>query len=381
MAFGKKNEVQLDPFKYNIGILGEGGVGKTTVVYEMCQEHLGDDGYLFVECGKEDGADSIMGINYINCPDWNSDYDELNNSVGFSLLVEDIIENKDTEYPNLKVVVIDTFDQLREIVVPEIIRLHNKQHPDKRIMSLKAAFGGYMAGDDMADELMIDKLWELKKVGVHFIAIGHVKTRELTDPTSNDVYTQLTTDMSMRTFNKLKTKLHFLGVASIDREIVKEQRGKKKDANVIKSEARKITFRDDNYAIDSKSRFADIASECPLNAEALYQTLYDAIEKEATKNGGDIKKIKKAQADTDKARAKAASEYSKAAKENKIDEDTNTELLEEIKEKFSNLDTDQVAEVKELMKELGVKNFKNPEETPTKALEQILEKITSFNED
>ena len=70
MAFGKKNEVQLDPFKYNIGILGEGGVGKTTVVYEMCQEHLGDDGYLFVECGKEDGADSIMGINYINCPDW-----------------------------------------------------------------------------------------------------------------------------------------------------------------------------------------------------------------------------------------------------------------------------------------------------------------------
>ena len=379
MAFGKKNEVKIDPFLYNIGLIGEGGVGKTTTVYEMCQSHLGDDGYLFVECGREEGADAINGINYINCPEWNAEYDELNNSVGFAQLVEDIVENKDEEYPNLKVVVIDTFDQLRKIVEPEIIRLHNKQHPDKRVNSIKAAFGGFMSGDDMADDIVIDKLWELKKVGVQFIAIGHVKNREITDPTTNDVYTQLTTDMSMRTFNKLKTKLHFLGVASVDREIVKQQKGKK-DANVIKSEARKITFRDDSYAIDSKSRFADIASECALDGEALYKTLCDAIEKEASKNGGDVKKMKKTQDAQAKEKAKAASEYSKNAKELKIDEEKNEGLVDEIKVKFSDLEEDAASEVKDLMKELGVKNFKAPDEIPTKHLEQILNKINELLE-
>lgn len=75
--------------------------------------------------------------------------------------------------------------------------------------------------------------------------------------------------MSMRSFNKLKTKLHFLGVASINREISKEKKNGK-DKNVIKSESRRITFRDDNYAIDSKSRFAEIVDEIPLDGKVMY---------------------------------------------------------------------------------------------------------------
>ena len=80
-----------------------------------------------------------------------------------------------------------------------------------------------MTGEDMCDDMILDALWELKKVGVHFIAIGHVKFRDVTDAINGDTYSQLTTDMSMRSFNKLKTKLHFLGVASINREISKEK--------------------------------------------------------------------------------------------------------------------------------------------------------------
>lgn len=38
---------------------------------------------------------------------------------------------------------------------------------------------------------------------------------------------QLTTNMSQKYFNAIKTKVHFLGVAAIDRKIVKEKTGKK----------------------------------------------------------------------------------------------------------------------------------------------------------
>lgn len=368
MAFGKKNVIKVDPLSYNLALIGEGGIGKTTVIKEFCEKLSGPDGYLFAECGKEDGADAISGINYINCPDWNSEYDELNNSVGFNLLVDDILENKTTDYPNLRVLVIDTYDQLREIVEPEVIRLHNKENPEKRVKSIKSAFGGFMAGDDKADEIILDKLWELKKVGVHFIIIGHVKQREVTDSATGDQYTQLTTDMSMRSFNKIKTKLHFLGVASVNREIVKE---KKNSKNVIKSETRRITFRDDNYALDSKSRFADIVDEIPLNADALIKALSDAIEAEAKKGSKSIEELKKEQSEIAKKVEERAGEYSSVKKATKVDEVRNAELISIIQSKFSSASASTKADIKQIMANNGFAKFSD-ENIPTAALEEIV---------
>ena len=62
MAIGRKNVIKIDPLNYNIGLIGEGGIGKTTIIKEMCEKLAGEDGYLFAECGKEDGADAINGI-------------------------------------------------------------------------------------------------------------------------------------------------------------------------------------------------------------------------------------------------------------------------------------------------------------------------------
>lgn len=370
MAFGKKNVIKIDPLNYNIGLIGDGGIGKTTVIKEFCEKLAGPDGYIFAECGKEDGADAIAGINYINCPDWNSDYDELNNSVGFQLLIDDIIENKTTDYPNLRVVVVDTYDQLRDIVEPEVIRLHNKENPDKRVKSIKAAFGGYMGGEDKADELILDRLWELKKVGVHFIIIGHVKQREVTDSATGDQYTQVTTDMSMRSFNKIKTKLHFLGVASVNREIMKEKKNSKNIAT-IKSETRRITFRDDNYALDSKSRFADIVDEIPLDADALIKALCDAIETEAKKGSKSIDELKKEQAEVAKEVEKRAEEYSNNKKSSKVDEVRNSELISIIQSKFSSASADTKAKIKQIMVNNGFAKFSD-ENIPTAALEEIV---------
>lgn len=370
MAFGKKNVIKIDPLSYNLGLIGEGGIGKTTVIKEFCEKLAGPDGYLFAECGKEDGADAISGINYINCPDWNSGYDELNNAVGFQLLIDDILENKSTDYPNLRVLVVDTYDQLRQIVEPEVIRLHNKENPDKRVKSIKAAFGGYMGGEDKADDIILDKLWELKKVGVHFIIIGHVKQREITDSATGDQYTQVTTDMSMRSFNKIKTKLHFLGVASVNREIVKEKKNSKSVAT-IKSETRRITFRDDNYALDSKSRFADIVDEIPLDADALIKALSDAIEAEAKKGSKSIDELKREQDEIAKKVEERAEKYSNAKKASKVDEDKNAELIAIIQSKFSSASASTKAEVKQIMANNGFSKFSD-DNIPTAALEEIV---------
>lgn len=368
--YGQKREICIDPLAYNIGLIGESGIGKSTLIKEVCEKLAGDDGYIALDIGKEDGHDAINGIMSAKIPDWAT----------FKDFCDDVIENKLTDYKDLRVIVLDTFDQLLDIAEPEVIRMHNRANPDKpKITSIKAAFGGFMAGEDKAIQIVLDKLWELKGVGVSFIAIGHTKKKDVDDPITGESYSILTTNMSQRYFNALKTKLHFLGVAYIDREIVKQKTGKKnvvtKQEEVkgkVLSESRRISFRDDNYSVDSKSRFADIVDEIPLDPDAFIKALTDAILAEHSK--GD-KTIEQSEKDLKAARKKKEAEVAEKLKNdvaNKVDEDRNAELMAIVQNKFSDADSDTKKKVKTIMAKNNIPNFKNPDDIPTAILESIV---------
>lgn len=364
MKYGKRNEVKIDPLKYNLALIGQSGIGKTTVIKEYCEKLCGENGYLFLEIGKEDGADAINGINYLNCPDWDSDYDEDSNSIGFATVIEDIVEHKASDWNDLKVIVIDTYDELFAIAEPEVVRMHNRDNPNKRVKSIKAAFGGFQAGEDKAIEIVLDALWNLKHVGVSFIVIGHTKTRNVTDPVTGEDYMQLTTNMSQKYFNAIKTKVHFLGVAAIDREIVKEKTGKKNvvtgqeiKKGIVKSETRKITFRDDNFVIDSKSRFADIVESIPLDSDALIKAITDAIKSELSKSGKSITDV----ADKQK-KENEKTEQKIADKEKKRDHDN--ELADVIKDVIAFIAENKtnMAIIKPILEKCKSMGYANPKE-------------------
>ena len=374
--FGQKREICIDPLAYNIGLIGESGIGKSTVIKEVCEKLAGDEGYIALDIGKEDGHDAINGIVSEKIPDW----------AKFKEFCDDVIENKLTDYKDLRVVVLDTFDQLLEIAEPEVIRMHNRANPDKpKITSIKAAFGGFMAGEDKAIQIVLDKLWELKGVGVSFIAIGHTKKKDVDDPITGESYSILTTNMSQRYFNALKTKLHFLGVAYIDREIVKQKTGKKnvvtKQEEVkgkVMSESRRISFRDDNYSVDPKSRFADIVDEIPLDSDAFIKAITDAIMAEHSKGDKTVEQSKK---DLEKARKQKEAEVAEKLEHdaaNKVDEEKNAELVSTIQNKFSDVSAATKKKVKAFMAEHDIPNFKNADEIPTANLEAI---VAMLNED
>lgn len=364
MKFGRKNEIKINPLAYNFMLIGESGIGKTTIIKEYCEKLAGPEGYMFLETGREDGQDAINGINYVTCDEWDGDYDETLNTMGFATFIDDVVENKASDWPDLKVVVIDTLDELFSIAEPEVIRMHNKENPNKRVKSIKAAFGGFMAGEDKAIEIVEDKLWSLKKVGVSFVVIGHTKTRNQTDPITGEDYMQLTTNMSQRYFNALKTKVHFLGVASIDREIVKEKTGKKnvvtgqiETKGVVKGETRRITFRDDNYVVDSKSRFADIVPEIPFDSDALIQALTDAIKSEQSKSGVSLDTAKKKQAKQEKELEKRVAEQEEQAKSQAAVDDVVTQIVDFFTENKS--DIAKIKPVLTAVKNLGYDNPKS----------------------
>lgn len=359
--FGKPNHVKIDPLAYNICLLGESKVGKTTLIREVCEKLTSKDGYMFLETGQERGCDAIEGVVHINCPEWSMDYDEATNSAGFEDVIDDIIDNKTTDYPDLKVVIIDTYDQLIDIAEAEAIRLWNKENPDKRVSSINAAWGGFGKGDKKAIELMFNKIAELRNVGVSTIIIGHIKTKNVTDPVTGETYQTLTSDQQQNYFGALKKNLHFLGLAYIDRQIVKEKTGKKnivtgKEEIVgkIKGEARKIKFRDDNFCVDSGSRFADIVEEIDLDADQFIEALTNAIKAEQSKSG---KSFEDTKVEQEKAEAERLKEIAKAEKKNKAEKELNsilTEITDFIKNNKSNMDI--VKPILTATKEMGYDN-------------------------
>lgn len=364
MKYGKKNEVKVNPLAYNFALIGESGIGKTTVIKQYVEKLAGEEGYMFLEIGKEDGADAINGINYLNCPEWDMDYDEDTNSIGFNTFVEDVIDNRSTDWKDLKVVVVDTCDELFAIAEPEVIAMHNKENPNKRVKSIKAAFGGFQAGEDKAIEIVLDRLWALKKVGVSFIVIGHTKTRNVTDPVTGEDYMQLTTNMTQKYFNAIKTKVHFLGVAAIDREIVKEKTGKKNivtgqdiKKGVVKGETRKITFRDDNFVIDSKSRFSNIVESIPLDADALIKAVTDAIANEQNKSGVSMADAEKKQAEDEQKRLERIAQKEEETRSQKMLDDTVGEIIGYITANRS--DMTKIKPILDKCKEMG---YANPKE-------------------
>lgn len=359
--FGQKNHVKLDPLAYNICLLGESKVGKTTLIKEVCEKLAGSDGYMFLECGQERGADAIEGINYINCPEWQMDYDELTNSAGFEDVCDDIIDNKTTDYADLKVVIVDTYDQLINLAEDESKRLWNRDNPDKRTNSINAAWGGFGKGEKKAIELMFDKIAELRNVGVSTIIIGHIKTKDISDPVSGETYQILTSDQQQNYFNALKKNLHFLGLAYIDRQIIKEKTGKKnivtnkeEQVNKVKGESRKIKFRDDNFCVDSGSRFAEIIDEIDLNADQFITALTDAIKAEQSKSGKTFEQSKKEQEAEEAERLKEIAKAEQDKKENKKLEEVVAKITDYIKANKS--DMDKIKPIIAKAKELGYDN-------------------------
>lgn len=367
--FGKKNEIDLNPLSYNICLLGISKIGKSTILKEVCEKLVGQEGYIHFDMGKEDGAAAIQGIVTEKIEDWTK----------LKEVVEDITENKEKDYPELKAIIIDTLDEFINLAEKESIRLYNKKNPEKRRDTINEVWGGFGKGQEKAIELMLDTIWQLKSVGVSSIIVGHVKRKDITDPVTQETYSQLSADATQKYFSAIQNKMHFIGLAYIDREIVKEKTGKSnpvtnKDEiiNKVVSESRYISFRDDTYSVDSGSRFADIVDRIPFDADAFIKALEDAILAEQAKSGESLEDAKKRQEKKEKEKQKAAAKNSKNIKENKIDVDKNIELADEIKVKFADLDSEKRNEFKEEMAKYDIEDFKNVNEIPTKNLEALV---------
>ena len=354
MAFGKRNKVSLNPLDANICLLGLPKIGKTTICKEIAEKLVGENGYLFLEMYRENGAKYIEDIVYEDVPTWDN----------FVEIIDDIVENKTTEYPELKVVFIDTIDNALMLAEQESLRLWNKENPSKRTNAINAAWGGFKKGEDKAMDLFQEQLFRLREVGVAFSLIGHSRTSTLTDPITLETYQQITSDVSQRYFNQLKKNIDLVGIAYIDREVVKEKTGRKnivtgkeEIVNKVASEVRKIKFRDANYCVDSGGRMSQIVEEINFDADEFIKAMRDALEAEVNKSGKSVEDRKKENAKEEKENLKRIAEAEAKAKAEKSLDEIKAQIVSFFVANKTNIDA--IKPVLAMCKENG---YSNPQE-------------------
>ena len=284
--FGKRVNVATDLSKYMIGVMAPSGFGKTTLMYQMCEKEFGPDGYIILDMAQEDGVAALQGAVAEKVTTWKK----------MKEVVDDIVKNKATDYPDLKVVILDTLDAAFEAAEMYTVDTFNRENMGKqgftKASSINGVEGGFGRGLEKCIENVKKEIVRLQNVGVGVYWTAHVKEKDQVDLFTGAQYTTLTANMSMKYFSSIRNSSHVVAFGYFDRSIEKQAVGdvnpitkKAKERKSVLAEARKLKFRDDAMIADAKSRFSEITDEIDLDADLFIKAIKDAIEAERVKGG------------------------------------------------------------------------------------------------
>lgn len=272
--FGTINKMSEKFEDYSYIINGVGGIGKTTLVYEIGKIVTGsDEGTFIITCGGENKPKHIPGAFGDVAPDFKT----------FVAIVKELCDNK-AEYPDTKFIAIDSLDEFARIAENFVVAEWNAQCDiNERAKSIAQAYKGYQKGENRACDLMIQQVMKLQNAGYSLIEIGHTKTKLKEDVITKVQFEQLTCNLDNKYYNALKDKVNL--VAMCYWENVVENIEEKKNAFTKKMDKvgeladrkRVMVFADDDNAIDTKTHFEYITHKIDLSADGFIKAVEEAI--------------------------------------------------------------------------------------------------------
>lgn len=264
---------------YDYVILGVGGVGKTTLAYELGKKITGsDEGTFIITCGAENEPMHINGA-----------FGETDRT--FEEFVEgvDYLCKHREEYPNTKFVALDSADELVRIACDAVVREWNRicektGDTASKAKSVSQAYKGFQKGEDRAVDLIIKQIVKLKDAGYHLLYIGHTKVKSSTDVMQdNTKFDQLTCSVPPKFYNAIKDKANLAVMCYFENEIVgiKEEKNpfnkKMEKKGTLVNKKRVMLFTDDSNTVDTKTHFEYIVNKADMSADNLIKAVEDAI--------------------------------------------------------------------------------------------------------
>lgn len=249
MAFVKPSvkEVVADIKEVSIYLRSTKKFGKTTLFRDTILAKYGDPSRgLLVGCGNEFGYKMLDNLNSTQVSSWD-DLVELKNW---------LIQEKGREH-NIEIVAFDTGDELCLLADQKTIKISNRENPTKPVKSIRAAMGGYTAGEKYsANNLIKPFMTELQLAGFGVWVIAHTKFKSIKEKggLEEDGYMQLTSNLSADYESAFGDIFDATITGVIDRAFdEKKENGKTK--KYATDSVRKLYFRGTTL-IDAGGRFA-----------------------------------------------------------------------------------------------------------------------------
>ena len=273
--YGKITKMSEKFEDYSYIINGVGGIGKTTLVYEIGKLITGsNEGTFIITCGGENKPKHIPGAFGDVAPDFKT----------FCAIVKELCDNK-AEYPNTRFVAVDSLDEYARIVENAVVAEWNASCDiNDRAKSIAHAYKGFQKGESRACDLMIQQIMKLQDAGYSILEIGHTKTKLKEDVLTKVQFEQLTCNLDNKYYNALKDKVNLVAMCYwenvVDNVIEKRNAFTKKVDKVgeLTDRKRVMVFADDDNAIDCKSHFEFITHKIDLNAADFIHAVEDAIQ-------------------------------------------------------------------------------------------------------
>ena len=264
---------------YDYIILGVGGVGKTTLAYELGKKITGsDEGTFIITCGAENEPMHINGA----FGETDRTFEELAECVKY------LCEHKD-EYPHTKFVAIDSIDEYVRIACDAVVREWNRicdktGDTASKAKSVAQAYKGFQNGVDRAVDLIIKQIVKLKDAGYHLLYIGHTKVKSSTDVMQeNTKFDQLTCSVQPKFYTAIKDKANLAVMCYFENEIVgiREEKNpfnkKMEKKGTLVNKKRVMLFTDNSNTVDTKTHFEYIVNKADMSADNLIKAVEDAI--------------------------------------------------------------------------------------------------------
>lgn len=286
--FGKTYKMSEKFEDYSYIINGVGGIGKTTLVYEIGKLITGsNEGTFIITCGGENKPKHIPDAFGDVAPDFKT----------FAAIVKELCNNKEA-YPDTKFVAIDSLDEYARITEDYVVAEWNAScELNERAKSIKQAYKGFQGGENRATHLLIQQVVKLQDAGYSVLEIGHTKTKMKETEVTKIQYEQLTCNLDNKYYNALKDKVNLVAMcyfeSTMDNVEEKKNAFTKKMVKVgeLTDRKRVMIFADDDNAIDTKSHFEYITSKIELDAQGFIDAVEEAIQaKLAATNGTSVKK-------------------------------------------------------------------------------------------
>ena len=286
--YGKTYQMSKKFEDYSYIINGVGGIGKTTLVYEIGKLVTGsNEGTFIITCGGENKPKHIPDAFGDVAPDFKT----------FVAIVKELCTNKEA-YPDTKFVAIDSLDEYARIVEDYVVAEWNAScELNERAKSIKQAYKGYQAGENRATNLMIQQVMKLQDAGYSILEIGHTKTKTKEDTITKVQFEQLTCNLDNKYYNALKDKVNLVAMCYFENTIdnIEEKKNaftKKIDkVGELVDRKRVMVFADDDNAIDCKSHFEYIVSKIDFSASNFIKSVEDAIAMKLAAASGKLPKV------------------------------------------------------------------------------------------